>query len=305
MCEPRQNFLTDCTDCLELAIKIKKRKCQQNFIANNDLLLLSLLILEQFYKNNKNKCIFSPADSPTCKHERIIVVGASRGERIDIACEIEADPPAKSYRWKFNNSGETMDVETSRFVNTSNGTVSILPYTPINELDYGSLSCWAVNSVGHQVNPCLFQLVAAGKKSKYIDNFYLKHFFEKLNINNYGGGVNSLGHAVYTFDVIAGKPFPVRNCTLSNQTSSSVEVFCLPGFDGGLPQYFLLELYSSSSEVLRYNITSSTEPDFFLDNLEPDVTFRIVVFAVNAKGRSHGVVLEEVTFRDAEKRTGK
>jgi hypothetical protein len=84
-----------------------------------------------------------------------------------------------------------------------------------------------------------------------------------------------------------------------------VEVICLAGFDGGLPQHFLLELYSSSSAVPRYNMTAINEPYFFLDNLEPDVTFRIVVFAVNAKGRSHGVVLEEVTFRDAEKRTGK
>lgn len=47
------------------------------------------------------------------------------------------------------------------------------------------------------------------------------------------------------------------------------------------------------------------EPYFFLDNLEPDSTFRIVIYAVNAKGRSQGVILEEVTFRDAEKRTGK
>lgn len=100
-----------------------------------------------------------------------------------------------------------------------------------------------------------------------------------------------------------GKPFPVRNCSLSNQTSNSVEVYCLAGFDGGLPQQFLLELYSSGS-IPRANLTAS-EPYFFLDNLEPDVTFRIVVYAVNDKGRSPGVVLEEVTFRDAEKRTGK
>jgi hypothetical protein len=82
-------------------------------------------------------------------------------------------------------------------------------------------------------------------------------------------------------------------------------VSCQPGFDGGLPQYFLLELYSADSGVPRYNLTSPDHPTFFLANLEPDVTFRIVVFAVNSKGRSAGVVLEEVTFRDAEKRTGK
>jgi hypothetical protein len=212
-------------------------------------------------ERSSNELNFRVQYAPTCKYEKIMVVGASRGESVDIVCEIEADPPAKSYRWKFNNSGETLDVAAERFAKTSNGTLSVLRYTPVSELDYGSLSCWAINSVGHQVNPCVFQVVAAGK------------------------------------------PFPVRNCSLSNQTSSSVEVICLAGFDGGLPQHFLLELYSSSSAVPRYNMTAINEPYFFLDNLEPDVTFRIVVFAVNAKGRSHGVVLEEVTFRDAEKRT--
>ncbi|XP_017771245.1 PREDICTED: nephrin [Nicrophorus vespilloides] len=208
-----------------------------------------------------NELAFRVQYSPTCRYDRIVVVGASRGESIDILCEIESDPPAKSYRWKFNNSGETLDVAAERFAKTSNGTMSVLRYTPVSELDYGSLSCWASNSVGHQLNPCVFQVVAAGK------------------------------------------PFPVKNCTLSNQTSSSVDVYCLPGFDGGLPQHFLLELYSPNSAVPRFNITSLDEPYFFLDNLEPDVTFRIVVFAANAKGRSNGVVLEEVTFKDAEKRT--
>lgn len=107
-----------------------------------------------------------------------------------------------------------------------------------------------------------------------------------------------------TCNQISGKPLAVRNCTLTNQTTNSVEVSCLPSFDGGLPQHFLLELYSAGAKKPRYNITSFTEPYFFLDNLETDVTFRIEVYAVNAKGRSSGIVLEEITFRDAEKRTG-
>lgn len=103
--------------------------------------------------------------------------------------------------------------------------------------------------------------------------------------------------------VAAGKPHHLRNCSLWNQTSSSVEISCVPGFDGGLPQYFLLELYKSSSAIPFYNRTNHNEPRFYLTDLEPDVTFRIVVFAVNAKGRSKGEILEEVTFKDAEKRT--
>ncbi|CAH1131742.1 unnamed protein product [Ceutorhynchus assimilis] len=199
--------------------------------------------------------------TPICKNDQIVVVGASRGESIDVVCEIESDPPAKSYRWKFNNSGETLDLESERYAKTSNGSLSILKYTPINELDYGLLSCWASNILGNQVNPCIFQVVAAGK------------------------------------------PFPVKNCTLTNKTSNSIEVYCQPGFDGGLPQHFLLEMYTTNSKVPQYNVTSYNEPYFYLDNLETEVTFGIVVFAVNAKGRSVAAVLEEVTFGDAAKRT--
>lgn len=63
-----------------------------------------------------------------CKYDKIIVVGAGRGESVDVPCEIEADPPAKTYRWKFNNSGETLDVGPDRYAKTSNGSISLLRY---------------------------------------------------------------------------------------------------------------------------------------------------------------------------------
>lgn len=45
----------------------------------------------------------------------------------------------------------------------------------------------------------------------------------------------------------SGKPHAPRNCTLWNQTAESVEVSCVAGFDGGLPQRFLLEVYADSN----------------------------------------------------------
>lgn len=89
-----------------------------------------------------------------------MVIGASRSESLEIVCEVDADPPAEGFRWKFNNSGETLDVGPERF--SSNGTVSVLKYTPVADLDYGTLSCWAQNAIGLQVLPCVYQLVAAG-----------------------------------------------------------------------------------------------------------------------------------------------
>nr|XP_027211165.1 uncharacterized protein LOC113804478 [Penaeus vannamei] len=44
-----------------------------------------------------------------------------------------------------------------------NGTESVVNYTPVTELDYGTLLCWASNEIGVQEHPCLFQIMAAGK----------------------------------------------------------------------------------------------------------------------------------------------
>lgn len=115
-----------------------------------------------FQKTSLIYFLFGYIDAPTCRHEKVVVVGASRSESLEIICEVDADPPADSFRWKFNNSGETLDVGPERF--TSNGSVSVLKYTPIADLDYGTLSCWAQNSIGLQATPCVYQLVAAGER---------------------------------------------------------------------------------------------------------------------------------------------
>lgn len=114
------------------------------------------------------------------------------------------------------------------------------------------------------------------------------------------------------FSLVPGKPFPVRNCTLANQTYTSVEVRCVPGYDGGLPQKFVLEVYHGDVDYLTssqplYNVSNPDEPSFALAGLEASVEagVHVAVYAVNAKGRSQPVILSEVTYRDAEKRTGK
>ncbi|KAH9629640.1 hypothetical protein HF086_001612 [Spodoptera exigua] len=97
------------------------------------------------------------------------------------------------------------------------------------------------------------------------------------------------------------KPHAPRNCTLWNQTAESVEVSCVAGFDGGLPQRFLLEVYSDSA-VPRVNL-SSDEPSWTVRGLEWDVRHRLVAVAFNSKGRSAPARLDDVLFRDPEKRT--
>ena len=66
-------------------------------------------------------------------------------------------------------------------------------------MDYGSLMCFATNSIGRQSEPCIFHLIPAGK------------------------------------------PDPVHNCTVRNQTISTLYVTCGKGFDGGLPQVKMIK----------------------------------------------------------------
>lgn len=51
--------------------------------------------------------------------------------------------------------------------------------------------------------------------------------------------------------IISALPSPVRNCSINNQTQHSLEIQCLPSYDGGLPQIFLLELIAMKSGKLR------------------------------------------------------
>ncbi|XP_050087779.1 neural cell adhesion molecule 1-like [Anopheles aquasalis] len=200
--------------------------------------------------------------APVCATDRITIVGAFRSEALQIACEVQADPPPRLFNWRFNNSGETLKIAKERHV--KNGSVSILHYTPVSDQDYGTLSCWGQNEVGTQEHPCFFQVV------------------------------------------LAGLPSAVKNCSINNQTQHSVEVQCLAGYDGGLPQIFTLEVISTRTGRVRYNVTNPDEPYFLVESLEnllhyggayddigDDNTLKAVIFAVNQKGRSQGIVVKD------------
>ncbi|XP_050440187.1 kin of IRRE-like protein 3 isoform X2 [Adelges cooleyi] len=204
--------------------------------------------------------------APGCRTDRVLMLGASRGESMDVLCEVDADPPAKGFRWKFNNSGETIEIGPERFI--FNGTSSVLRYTPVADLDYGTLSCWAENGVGHQAVPCLFQMVAAGK------------------------------------------PQSVHNCTVRNNTEGAVDVQCEPGYDGGLTQSFVLEVYSEAmnsnedGETLFKNFTNKKAPRFSLGKVPLGILYTARVYAVNTKGKSTPITLPRFSFPSSENQMG-
>ncbi|CAK1553340.1 unnamed protein product [Leptosia nina] len=105
--------------------------------------------------------------------------------------------------------------------------------------------------------------------------------------------------------VAAGRPFQLQNCTVANQSLDSLYVECVENFDGGLPQTFLMELLELPSLTVRYNVSTNRTPPYFeIRGLPPGVSYRIDLYAVNAKGRSDVSTIEHVTLKGHAKFTG-
>ncbi|KAH8276880.1 hypothetical protein KR026_002075 [Drosophila bipectinata] len=117
-----------------------------------------------------------------------------------------------------------------------------------------------------------------------------------------GGGHDGYGGGTINFD------------NYDNIIYSTMELECLPGYDGGLQQKFYLEAYDSQSRKLRLNMTSTYAdvPVFRIDlsDLMPMDSYpdghpalHLFVYSVNQKGRSEPIVLENVPINEADKRS--
>jgi hypothetical protein len=76
------------------------------------------------------------------------------------------------------------------------------------------------------------------------------------------------------------------------------------GFDGGQRQWFIMEIFDQQTNMLQANI-SSKYPVFIVNGLDSGKLLKIIIYAINVKGRSESVLLEAFTLKAAEKQTGK
>ncbi|XP_041969779.1 hemicentin-1-like [Aricia agestis] len=103
--------------------------------------------------------------------------------------------------------------------------------------------------------------------------------------------------------VAAGSPSSLRNCTV-NQSDEGLVVDCLEGYDGGLPQRFLMEVIELPSMIVRANISSNSTPSFALQALDAGFSYLLNIYAANAKGRSEETTLSTAAIRPPDKYTG-
>lgn len=81
-----------------------------------------------------------------------------------VTCEIEANPTNLTFIWKFKNTSGITSLLAEHF--TTEGTRSLAKFTPLTELDYGSLFCWARNELGMQQEACVYHIIPAGIVNK-------------------------------------------------------------------------------------------------------------------------------------------
>uniref|UniRef100_A0ABD2X1F1 Uncharacterized protein n=1 Tax=Trichogramma kaykai TaxID=54128 RepID=A0ABD2X1F1_9HYME len=272
--------------------------------------------------------------APVCKEGKSeVVVGALKQETISLVCAVESHPAPLTFHWTFNNSGELIEMPQTRYSHATTSSTSIgsqlqqqqqqldnsssqqqqhqlkeyqefhgvrMNYTPSTEMDYGTVACWASNQVGKQHSPCLFQVIAAGKP-------YPLHNCTATEMSAAIGREDlEEQQQQQQQKTSGGSNLQVQP---QQQTSTGLLVRCLKGYDGGLPiQSYHVEVISGdenedSRTVLNKTVVASSPvssnggPTIEVAGLVPGKSYRLYLYAVNAKGRSDPAMLEPVTLR--------
>ena len=105
-------------------------------------------------------------------------------------------------------------------------------------------------------------------------------------------------------NIASGPPDPPSNCSVVNQTTDSLEVWCRPGFDGGLRQSFVMVVTDLSSGEELANATEEDAPEFRVTGLNSGRGMRMRIYSVNQDGASNATVLEGNTLKVAELQIG-
>ncbi|KAH8358190.1 hypothetical protein KR084_007445, partial [Drosophila pseudotakahashii] len=121
-----------------------------------------------------------------------------------------------------------------------------------------------------------------------LNNVYSYHV---ENYESFGAiscvAISPMGHSPPCWYHIqpADLPEPVKNCTAFNATANSLQIQCIPGYDGGIPQHFHAQIYDELNRQILYN-ASYKYAEFTVKRLPSDSVFVIRITAVNAQGPS-------------------
>ncbi|KAK8748271.1 hypothetical protein OTU49_016399 [Cherax quadricarinatus] len=195
--------------------------------------------------STSNPLILAVKFPPTCRDGQQTVYGTARHEQLQVPCHVQAYPEPFSFRWAVNTSTGVVDVALN--LTRSTGSTSVVSYTPQTHHDFGHLLCWAVNDLGVQHQPCVFQVIPAAKPES------------------------------------VSECRAERNTTMP---LTYVVLSCLPGWDGGLNQTFTLEVRQAAKEEVLEAFRHASDPIFIITGLKIGVEYLMTVTAANSRGSS-------------------
>ncbi|XP_054716503.1 nephrin-like [Uloborus diversus] len=175
--------------------------------------------------------------APVCKHSEPKVYGVARTEIVNVTCEVEADPSDVNFRWALNNTLEVVNLQKW----WSEGSRSVLSYTPRTLAGYGLLLCWGSNAIGGQRDPCVAKIIPAGAPESPRDCAVTNQSAHSLVVEcepGYDGGLVQTFHLELYNSVVEHL---VANLTTDDGPSFKVH---------GLPPNtaFVLVLYASNGK---------------------------------------------------------
>ncbi|XP_060523485.1 nephrin isoform X2 [Cylas formicarius] len=164
---------------------------------------------------------------PICRAVQKRIYGVARHENARVLCEVESYPPPDSFKWSFNNSAETIEVPQTRYHSGTHHFSSTLTYTPVSELDYGTVMCWANNLAGKQQEPCIFHIIAAGKPDPLFNCSIVNRSNDSLEVGceeGFDGG--QMQH--FQLEV-----YDRKTGVLQSNVSATIPLFIVSGLDPG------------------------------------------------------------------------
>ncbi|XP_068213785.1 uncharacterized protein [Palaemon carinicauda] len=222
--------------------------------------------------SKSNPVVLTVRHAPVCVSdvtER--VQGASRGALTVIKCMVTAEP-SRNVTWiwvRMRTDGTEEAVPGNRI--QSQGLNSSVLVTPLRQEDYGRFICRAANAVGMQRKPCVVNLVPAGPPDAP----------NNCTAESIVPDFRSVTHREEVYEATSTSDDEARDAALA--------ISCMAGFDGGLPQYFLLEAWQD--DVLLANISSEV-PIWFVSELKAGMGVTLKISAHNPRGRSEVIRIE-------------
>ncbi|XP_018020507.1 hemicentin-2 [Hyalella azteca] len=135
------------------------------------------------------------------------VLASGIGQTLNVSCSVIASPSDVKFSWVFNNSVTSERVPVERVYNSEEGGWSGVLFVARTQQDYGSLQCWAQNTVGKMSKPCLFHVVPAGRPDSPMNCSVINKTYDSLVVTcarGFDGGLKQ-SFVARVYEAVGGR----------------------------------------------------------------------------------------------------